>query len=373
MSMSGDEAVDVKEAAARFCADRIAPHAGRWDAEQALPTSFLSELAEQGWLVPTLPSALGGASLDNAAHMALAEAIGAACQSVRNLMAVQGMVAHAVLRWGPTQSAGSWAERIARGRTLAAFALTEPQGGSDAKRLETEIRQDGDDLVITGQKCWISFATCADVFLVIGRYAENETAAVLVDAASPGVSVEPARDLLGFRASHVGHIRLSECRSPSDRLVARGPLLFQTLVTGALDYGRFSTASGCVGLAQSCLDLSRAFVRRQDRGEGGLERHAVVRGRLADMAMMTDASRLMVGRAAQARDSASPKAALATLAAKLFASDQAARVAAQAVQLHGAGGVGDGSPVQRHFRDSKVNEIIEGANDVLRDQIARML
>lgn len=362
---------DLSTAARRFCANHVAPHADRWDAEQSMPHTIPSELAAQGWLVPTMPAALGGAGLDNAAHTELAEAIGGACQSVRNLIAVQGMVAHALLRWGEKPTGEAWAKRIAQGRCLAAFALTEPQGGSDASRLETRVERDGDGLFLNGQKSWISFADWADVLLVIARSGENETCAILVDADADGIEVVPERGLLGLRASHVGHLRFRSCRVSEDRVIARGPFVFHTLVAGALNYGRLSTASGAVGLSQACLDLVRVFVRRRDRGDDNtLDRHPVVRGRLADMTVLTEASRLMVRRAADLQDAGSPKAVHATLSAKYFATDQAARVASDAVQLHGAIGIGEGSIVQRYFRDSKVNEIIEGANDVIRDQIA---
>lgn len=362
----------IEAAAQQFCLAHIAPHADRWDAEEALPDSLLADLARMGWRVPTMPRDMGGGGLDNWAHAGLAEAIGGACQSVRNFMAVQGMVAHAILRWGDSSLARVWPERIAQGDALGAFALTESQGGSNARRVETSIEVEGDTLLLKGRKCWISFAQRADILLVIGHIGPDEMGAVLVEPQTEGVEIEPVSGLLGFRASSLGHITFRQCRIGADSLVARGPFLFQTLVTGALDYGRFSTASGCVGLSQACLDLARDFARSEARSGEGLDRYQSVRNKIADMMVDTQASRLMVQHTARLRDANAPEAVPATLAAKYFASTRATKVASDAVQLHGAIGVSKACAVQRHFRDSKINEIIEGASDVLRNEIARL-
>ena len=359
----------LAEQVAHFCRAEVIPNADAWDRDQALPRAVVELLASEGWLVATLPEAIGGAGCDGGCYVRLAEELGAACQSLRNLIAVQGMVAHAIHRWAPPAMRARWPEEIARGRAVAAFALTEPGGGSNARGLATRIHRRADRIVLNGTKSWISFADGADLLLVVAADGEG-VAAVLVEPATEGVAVDPVRDLLGLRASRLGHIRFDDCVLSPDRVVATGPLVFPTLVMGALDYGRLSTAAGSVGLARACLSATSAFVRARDGAEGGLLRHQLVRGKLADMIVRTQAARLMVGHAARLRDRRDPQAPMATLAAKYFASACAAEIAADAVQLHGAAGVAGGSSVQRHFRDSKIAEIIEGPNEVLQNEIA---
>lgn len=362
----------TRSAAVAFCTEHIVPYADDWDRDQYLPDKIVAELAANGWLVPTLVPGSGGAGLANRGYADLAEEFGRSCQSVRNLVAVQGMVAHAILRWGPKHLADIWVAKIARGEAMAAFALTEPQGGSNARHLETSFEYDGEMIIVRGQKSWISFAQRADVIMVIGRFDNGDAGAMLVDAATQGVVIEPIRDLAGFRASQLGKIEFARCSVPRERLVARGPLLFETLVTGALDYGRFSTAAGCVGLAQACLDLTCTYMPGRKGLDRALSAYPLVQARIADMLVHTQASRLLVRYAADIRDQGSPHAIAATLHAKYFCSIQAARCAADSVRLHGAMGLSADYPLQRHFRDSMVNEIIEGATDVIRREIAKL-
>jgi glutaryl-CoA dehydrogenase (non-decarboxylating) len=367
----GDPPRATNEPFRRFCDNELVPFADEWDREERLPRSLIDRLAAAGWLVSTLPKSLGGAGHDNTTHGMLVEEIGRGCQSVRNLIAVQGMVAHATARWGRGAQKECWPARIGSGAAVAAFALTEPEGGSAAREVRTRALRRGDVLVLDGRKKWISFAAIADVFLVIAQL-DGHIAAILVEAGTAGVSVRPIGGMLGLRASHLGEITFAGCEVPAENVVAHGALAFNSLVTEALNYGRFSTACGCVGLAQACLFAS---ARHASRGEGErrLDSHQLVRAKLTDMVVRTEAARLLCRKAAWLRDQRDPQAIAATLAAKYFASTAAHAIASDAVQLHGAAGCSPEHPVQRYLRDGKIQEIIEGASELHQSEIAKLV
>jgi hypothetical protein len=366
--LTAQQAADRARFAA-FVDAHLSPGANRWDREQALPEAVIRALAKEGWLVATLPVEAGGGGLDPLTYGLLSEQIGRGCGSVRNLIAVQGMVAHAIQRWGTSAQADRWVRRVATGSTLAAFALTEPTSGSDARHCATTATRGDGGFLLDGEKAWISFAGRADLFLVFARL-DGDLAAFVVERDAPGLRITPQHDLLGLRASHLALLSLERCEVPGENLLCHGRLTFDLVATNALDYGRYSTAWGCVGLAQACLEAS--LDRARDRVQFGtpIGEHPLIRRLLARMVASVAAARLLSAEAGVARGDGEPDAVRQTLIAKYFASTTAFEVAADAVQVHGAHGCGPDSVVQRHLRDAKIQEIIEGTSQILELQIA---
>ncbi|BFV59636.1 acyl-CoA dehydrogenase family protein [Kitasatospora sp. CMC57] len=348
----------------RAFADRaLVPQADRFDREQAITREVVADLAGQGFLGALMPKEFGGLGMDWIEYGLLTEELGRGCQSIRNFVAVDDMVAHSVLKWGTEEQKQQWLPRITSGRTLAAFALTEPEVGSDAAAVGTTATAEGDEIVLNGTKKWISFAQLADLFLVFAKF-EGQHTAFLVERETPGFSVEPIEGLLGLRGSMLGRITLDNVRIPAANLVGRPGLGLTFVASSALDLGRYSTAWGSVGLAQACLEASTEYAGRRAQYGTEIRNHQLVQRLLADMLTDTITARLLCHHAGVSKERGEMESVNHTLIAKYRASTVAVKAAADAVQIHGAEGIGAQSPVQRHHRDAKVMEIIEGTTQI---------
>jgi glutaryl-CoA dehydrogenase (non-decarboxylating) len=355
----------------RDYADRvIGPAATAIDAEQRVPRKLIRDLGRSGWISALLPTGWGGAGIDAMGYGMMAEELGRTCQNIRNFVAVQDMVSDAIWRWGTDEQRKRWLPAIAAGDQVAAFLLTEPDIGSDAGHVATRVEDGGSNLVLTGTKKWISYGQCADVFLVFAQYRGQHTA-VLVQRDIPGITVEPCPDMLGLRGSMLARIAFDDCHVPRDAVVGRPGSGLVFVASAALDIGRYSTAWGCVGLTQACLEESTAYARRRVQSGKLIAEHQLVQRMLADMITESRAARLLCWQAAEAMQRADEDATYQILMAKYFASTAAARIASQAVQLQGAAGMAGGSTVARLFRDSKALEVIEGTTQVIQQLLGR--
>jgi alkylation response protein AidB-like acyl-CoA dehydrogenase len=350
--------------AGEWLQENVAPLACRIDETRTMPIELVRSLGEAQLLGSMLPLARGGQGLSHRSYAAVSEELGHACSNVRNLVAVQDMVIHAIAEWGSAEQVDRWVGPLTSAHTVGAFALTEPHTGSDAARVQTTAKQDGDRIVVSGEKTWISFGQIADVFLVFAQL-EGQHTAILVERDAPGVVVEPTAVPLGLSGSMLGTIRFDAVSVP-DAAVLGFPGTGLTFVAGrSLSIGRLSTAAGCVGLARACLEASVARCRTRIQFSRPIGDQQLVQGLLADMAVSTRASRLMSLDAADAFDRQAVDADHRALMAKYHASVTAARVSHDAVQVHGAHGLAAGSPMARLFRDAKALEIIEGTTQVI--------
>ncbi|RFU37731.1 acyl-CoA dehydrogenase [Actinomadura logoneensis] len=356
----------VRAEFAAFADEHLVPHADRWDRDEHLPREVVDQVAKAGHLGAAVPARYGGTGLDAVALGLLHGETGRACSSVRSLLTVHSMVAHALVRWGSADQRRHWLPRLADGTALGAFAVTEPDAGSDLGSVATSARADdrGGGYVLTGCKHWITFGQYADVFLVLARLDAGGHAAFLVERDRPGLDVEPMTGALGTRASMLARVHLNGCRVPADHLVGRPGFGLSAVVATALELGRYSVAWGCAGLAEACLRACLAHADRRHQFGGRLRGHQLVQRMLADMATGATAARLLCLRAGRLREAGDPASVHATWMAKYFASTAASRAAGDAVQIHGARGVGPDAPVQRYLRDARVMEIIEGSTQL---------
>lgn len=338
-----------------FARAEIAPRAAAFDRAGDVDEDLVAKLAGAGYL--------GAAGMDAVTYGILCEEVGAACSSVRSLLTVQNMVARTIARWGSAAHKDEWLPRLESGEAVAAFCLTEPGTGSDATAVQTSFEDSGDEWVVTGHKLWVTFARRADVFLVVGR-AEGGAVAALVPRDAPGLSLRPVEGQLGLRAAMLAEVVLERCRVPKDATVGRVGFGFSHVASTTLDHGRYSVAWGCVGIARGCLDASAAYASERVQFGSPLRDHQLVRRMLTDMQVSTDAARLMCIEAGRLRDASDPRSIEATMAAKYFASTILPRVTNDAVQVHGANGVDPRYAVERHFRDAKIMQIIEGTDQM---------
>lgn len=354
---------------AEFARTRILPHADRWDRDERLPPEVVGALADSGHLGALIPPEQGGSGWEPVMFGLLNEALGHACSSVRSVLTVHSMVSRAVARWGSPRQRARWLPALAGGTAVGAFALTEPEAGSDVAALRTTAEETADGYRLTGSKRWITYGQAADVFLVFAR-CTGGPAAFLVERDAPGSTVEPVTGMLGTRAALTAQLRLEGCPVPSEALVGRAGFGLSAVAADALEIGRYSVAWGCAGLGRACVEAAARHAAVRHQFGQPLARHQLVQRLITEMDVNTGAARLLCLRAGRLLDRRAPQAVEAVWAAKYFAARSAFRAAADAVQVHGAQGCGPGSRVQRLLRDAKVMEIIEGTTEIQQTVIA---
>lgn len=353
-----------------FAQAEIAPYADAWDRAEAIPPEIIRKLAERGWLGSIVPAEFGGQGMELVTYGLLTEEIGRACSSTRSLLTVHDMCCTGIQRWGSKAQREHWLPKLVRGEVIGAFALSEPDAGSDAKGVKTTAEKDGDVYVVNGSKKWITFAQIADLFLLFLQ-CEGKPTAFLIERNTPGLTINPIKGILGTSASMLGELILDNCRVPAENMVGRIGFGVSHVVGAALEHGRYSVACGSVGIAQACLDACLEYSRGREQFGKPLFDHQLVRQMISDMIVQVRAARLMCLRSGYLRQQNDPNSFMETMAAKYLASTVAAKAATDAVQIHGANGCTQGFPVSRYFRDAKVMEIIEGSTQIQQMTIAR--
>lgn len=370
MSLRLDPEHEALRRELRSLVDReVAPRAAMHDREQVLDRNVIQTLADAGLLACELEAEHGGRGLDGLGLGLWMEELGRGCSSVRSLATVHGMVAHVIARWGRPALRETWLPRLGRGQWLGALAVTEPEAGSDLAAVRTRAERDGDDLVLHGEKRWITCGEIADGFLVLAA-AEGGPVAVLLRRDTPGLELEPIRDMLGTRGSMLAALRMRGCRVAADSVLGRPGTGLAWVVSAALDHGRFTVAWGAVGIAQACLEASVRHAQQRVQFGVPLIEHQLVRRLISEMTASTRAARQLCLYAARLRGAGDPESMAETSVAKHFAAKVAMQAAHDAVQIHGAQGCSSEQPVARYFRDAKVMEIIEGSNEMHQIHIA---
>ncbi|WP_250126455.1 acyl-CoA dehydrogenase family protein [Chroococcidiopsis sp. CCMEE 29] len=352
-----------------FVDEAILPYARQYDRTEQTPISLIKEIAQKGYLGALLPKNIGGMGMEVVTYGLLNEEIGRGCSSIRSLLTVHNMVAQALFKWGSKFQKEYWLPKLASGEVIAAFALSEPNIGSDAKHVETTATVSGDSYILNGQKKWITYGQVADVFLVFARQ-ENESVTFLVEKDNPGLSIKPIFGMLGVRASMLAELHLNNCRIPQKNLVGRQGFGFSHVASSALDYGRYSVAWGCVGIAQASLEACLQYTSQRQQFGVYLKEHQLIQQMITEMMVNVKAARLLCYQAGYLKDIGDPKSIIETSIAKYFASMIATRVANDAVQIHGGNGCSSEYPVQRYWRDAKIMEIIEGSTQIQQITIA---
>lgn len=356
----------------RAFADRVVvPAADRHDREQRLEPEVIGQLAEARLLAADLAPEHGGRGFESARLGLLMEEFGRACSSVRSLVTVHGMVAHTIGRWGTPLQRSTWLPKLGRGEWLGALAFTEPDVGCDLAHVQTRAVQDGDDYVVTGDKQWITCGQIADGFLLLAT-SDAGPLALLVRRGLPGLEIEPIEGMLGTRGSMLAALHLRECRVSGTDVIGRPGFGLSWIASTALDHGRFTVAWGAVGIAQACLEAAVQHVTTRRQFGAPLVEHQLVRRMLSEMTAEIRAARLLCLQAARLRQAGHPDSMAETSIAKHFAARTAMRAAHDAVQLHGALGCSGERSVERHFRDAKIMEIIEGTNEMHQIHIAEL-
>lgn len=353
--------VDLGELTA-FAAEVIGDRAGDWDAAGAIPGDVVSEFASHGLLCAQVPRRHGGLGLSSVDNGELTAFVGSRCSSLRSLMTSQGMAAWTIQRFGDRDQRSTLLDRLAAGET-AAVAFSEREAGSDLTAMSTTIESDGDDVVVTGRKVWITAADYADLIVVFGRFGDG-LGAVVVPAKAPGVVVERVPEPLGCAAAGHALVSMDGVRLPAADLLGGGGQSSALLTTYALAYGRMSVAWGCVGILRGCLAAVGEHARERRQGGKPLAEHQLVARHVARLHVAEQTATRVCVHASECWDEGSPDAVSATVLAKYVSSRGAADGASDAVQVLASAGATHGHVVARAYRDAKLMEIIEGSNEI---------
>jgi len=303
------------------------------------------------------------------------EELGRADSSVRGIVSVNvGLVGKTFLKWGTEEQKKEWLPRICSGETLGCFGLTEPSSGSDAASLKTRAMRDGDNWVINGSKMFITNGTWAGVALIFARSGEEGPRGItsfIVPTDTDGFSARPVKGKLGLRSQDTGELFLEDVRVPDANRLGDEGRGFKVAMS-ALDTGRMSLAAGSVGIAQGALDASVSYSQERTQFARPIARFQLIQELIADMAVETEAARLLTWKVAALAD-AGKEHTLESSVAKYYASEVAVRAANAAVQVHGGYGYVDEYPVGKYLRDARVATLYEGTSQIQKLIIGRAL
>ena len=370
-----DEQELIRQTARAFCDAEIAPHAAEWDRTEAIDRGIVAKLAELGFLAAALPEEHGGMGLDMVSYALVVEEIGRADSNVRGIVSVSnGLYGKTVARWGSDEQRSRLLPGLAAGTELGCYALTEPGAGSDPGGLETRAERDGGDWLLSGQKIFITLGSWAAHALVFARTGEPGPRGItcfVVPTDAAGFEARPIKGKLGLRAQDTAELVLDGVRVPDENRLGELGSGFKVAMS-ALDHGRISLGAGCVGIAQGSLDASIAYTKERRQFGRPVASFQLVQELLADIAVETEAARLLVWRAAATADRGERHTVEASMA-KYFASEVAVRAANAAVQAHGGYGYVDEYPVGKYLRDARVTTLYEGTSQIQKLLIGRAL
>ena len=371
-----DEQRLIRETARDFTDKEIVPRARDNDRNEHFDTELVAKIAAQGFLGAIVTREYGGAGLDYTTYGLVVEQVGRGCSSMRTVISVQtSLVCSAILRWGTEAQKQEILPKLCSGEWLGCFGLTEPDTGSDAANQRTRARRTDSGWVINGAKMWISMGNHANLALIFAQTDPDKgargLACFMVDTDQPGFQPQPIHHKLGLRGSDTAAISLDDVEVPEDRMLGQVGEGFKVAM-GALDSGRFSVAAGCVGICQGSLDASVQYAKERIQFGRPIAAFQLVQEMLADMALQTEAARMLVYRAGYLKDTGKPNTT-ETSYAKLFATEAAVHCANTAIQVHGGSGYVDDHPVERYFRDVRVTTLYEGTSQIQKLIIGRAL
>ncbi len=364
--LSGQQKM-IQETIRRYAKEKIAPVAAENDKKGRFPRDIFKELADLGFMGTPIPEEYGGAGFDHISHALVAEEIGRVDASLRGTYSVQvSLVELPILTYANEAQKKKYLPKLASGEWIGCFGLTEPNSGSDPSSLTSSAREEGDAYVLNGQKTWITNGGIADLAIIFAKTDVKAGAkgitAFLVEKGAEGFSTRDLHDKLGLRASNTGEIFLENCHVPRENVLGEVNGGFK-IALGALDFGRFTVAAGCVGLAQGCVDICKDYAKQRIQFGKPIASFQLVQQMIADMVVDCEAGRLLVYRVGDMKNKKVPNTRETSIA-KYFCSEMANRVAYKAIQIHGGYGFSGEYDVERFYRDARVNTLYEGTSQI---------
>ena len=373
----GEEQRSIRDLAREFAMQEIAPFISEWDENAHFEPSLVKKMGDLGFLGMLLPEEYDGLGVDTSTYLIALEEIAVVDASAAVMMSVHNSLpTQMILRFGSDEQKSRFLKPMARGEILGAFALSEPEAGSDAASLTTQAVRDGDDWILNGTKSWVTSGNYAGVILAMARTdtpSERKGArgigTFIVTPDMPGFHVGKKEDKLGLRSSPTVQLSFDNLRVPNANLLGQPQMGF-VYAMQSLENGRLGIAAQALGIARAALEAATAYAAERHQFNKPIREFQAIQFKLADMATRVAASRTLLHAAAHAKDRGE-SVKQATSMAKLFASETAMFCTNQAVQIFGGYGYVKDYPVERLFRDAKVTEIYEGTSEIQRIVIAR--
>lgn len=363
------------DTAQQFADERLAPMAAEWDEKQIFPKVVLREAGELGFLSLYTPEAQGGLGLSRLDASIIFEQLAMGCTSTTAFMTIHNMVSWMIASFATDEAKTQFCPKLVTGEWLGSYCLTEPNAGSDAAALTTSATKKGDKYVINGGKTFISGAGETDVLVVMARTGEagaKGVSAFVVPAQTDGISYGRKEPKMGWNSQPTRSVTFENVVIPASHLLGEEGQGFVFAMKG-LDGGRINIATCSVGTAQQALNQAARYIQERKQFGKPLAQFQALQFKLADMATELVAARQLVRYAASKLDRNDPDATAYCAMAKRFATDVGFQVCDQALQLYGGYGYIKEYPMERHFRDVRVHQILEGTNEIMRLIIARRL
>ncbi|AHJ01678.1 TPA: acyl-CoA dehydrogenase family protein [Vibrio parahaemolyticus] len=363
------------EVAKQFADQMLAPHAAEWDENHHFPKDVLRQAGELGFLSIYTPPEHGGLGLSRLDAAIIFEQLAMGCTATTAFMTIHNMATWMITSFAKTEVAQQFSADLISGEKLASYCLTEPNAGSDAASLTTSAVREGDEFVLNGAKVFISGAGDTDVLVVMARSCgegAGGVSAFVVPADCEGISYGKKEAKMGWNCQPTRMITFENVRIPADYLLGEEGEGFKFAMLG-LDGGRINIATCSVGTAQQALNEAKQYMTERKQFGRSLAQFQALQFKLADMATELVAARQMVRLAAAKLDAQHAEKSAYCAMAKRFATDVGFKVCDQALQIHGGYGYIKEYPVERHFRDVRVHQILEGTNEIMRLIISRRL
>ena len=358
-----------------FAKRELEPFAGTWDRDEVFPEAAIRKMGGLGLMGMMLPIEYGGAGAGAVSYSLALQEIAAACASTAVTMSVTNLSSDPILKFGSEEQKRAFLVPLARGEMLGAFAVTEPEAGSDPGSMTTRAEDRGDHYLVNGSKIFITNGSRADVIVLIVRTGSEKSnrglSALLLTKGTPGFRIGRRDEKMGLRASDTVELLFDDCRIPTENLLAREGFGFRAAMA-ALDSGRIGIASQSLGIARACLQESVSYAKTRRQFGKAIGSFQAIQWMIADTAAEIEAAHWLTLCAADRKDQGLPFTKEASMA-KLVASETANRAAYRAVQIHGGYGYMREYKVERLYRDARVTSIYEGTSEVQRIVIAREL
>src|SRR4051794_23499683 len=370
-----EDQIAVRDMARAFAAEKIAPHALRWDEEKHFPVDVMREAATLGMGGIYIKDDVGGSAMTRFDAALIFEALATGCPTVSAFISIHNMASWMIDAYGNDTQRQKWLPKLCTMELIASYCLTEPGAGSDAAALRTRAGREGDHYVLNGQKQFISGAGGTDILVAMvrtGGDGPGGVSTVVIDGKTPGVSFGANERKMGWNAQPTRAVIFENARVPVENRLGPEGIGFKIAMAG-LDGGRLNIAACSVGGAQAAFDNALGYMRERRALGRQLTEFQALQFRLADMATELEAARLFLYAAAAAYDRDEPDTTMRCAMAKRFATDVGFKVANDALQLHGGYGYLSEYGIEKIVRDLRVHQILEGTNEIMRVIVARKL
>ena len=371
-SLSPDQ-LEIRDLAMKFARNEMMPKAQEFDEKAAMPMEILTKAWELGLINTCIPTEYGGNGFTAVDSMIITEALAYGCMGMNTAIMANDLALLPIVIGGNEEQKKRFLTPFTESYKIAAFCLTEPGNGSDAGGLKTTIKEDGDDVIINGNKMWITNAGYADLFVLYGTtdpaLKHKGITAVVIEKGTPGIEIGKKEDKMGHRCSDTRAMTFNNVRIPKKNILG-GLNQGWKIAMKTLDHSRPMVASSAVGGAQCAYDHAIKYAKERVQFNVPISNHQAIQFMIADMAMKIEASRLLVHKAAWLLDNGQPNTQLASYS-KAFAADSCMQIATDAVQVFGGYGYSKEYPVEKIMRDAKLIQLYEGTSQIQRLVIAK--